>query len=145
MDDLKTQHIQYHIASKIVAKWKEIIESYSIEVKSVELFRMDRYYKGYPEIEYCYKVNFNFGVDSGNYWGVNSKVRLLKELERNFIDRFQPVLIDNKKKGYDYGETKFHNDKVDYFTNQGHRIIIQFYPQGFLDELREDKLNQLGI
>lgn len=143
MNDLKTQHKQYHIANKIVAKWKEIIESYSIEIKSISCFRMDRYYQGYPEIEYCYKVNFDFGIDSGDYTS-GSKKRLLKELERNFIDRFQPVLIDPKT-GYDYGETKFHNNKVDYFTNQGHRIIIQFYPQGFIDELREDKLNQLGI
>ena len=70
----------------------------------------------------------------------------MKELELNFIDRFQPILVDTTI-GTDYnsGETKFHNDKVDYFTNQGHRIIIQFYPQGFINELREDKLNQLGI
>lgn len=131
------------IADKIVNKWKEIIESYSIEVKSVNCFRMNNFYKGYPEIEYCYKVNFDV-LNNENYWG--DRGRLLSELEKNFIDRFQPVLIDHKTGyGYNYGETKFHNDKVDYFTNQGHRIIIQFYPQGFIDELREDKLNQLGI
>jgi hypothetical protein len=99
---------------------------------------MDKYYVGYPEIEHCYKVIFDFGLnpDYGmDYNQKNKRDRLMKELELNFIDRFQ----------LNYGETKFHNDKVDYFTNQGHRIIIQFYPQGFIDELREDKLNQLGI
>lgn len=137
------------VANKIVSKWKEIIESYSIKVESVSCFRMDKYYTGYPEIEHCYKVNFDFGLnpDYGmNYWEKNKRDRLMKELELNFIDRFQPVLVDTKTvHDFNYGETKFHNDKVDYFTNQGHRIIIQFYPQGFIDELREDKLNQLGI
>lgn len=141
------------IANKIVNKWKEIIESYDIEINSINCFRMNRFYQGYPEIEYCYKVNFDFGLDMPNNFTSNQitskrnkRSRLLKELELNFIDRFQPVLIDTKNAyDYNYGEIKFHNDKVDYFTNQGHRIIIQFYPQGFIDELREDKLNQLGI
>ena len=128
------------VAEKIVSKWKEIIESYSIKVESVNLFRMNKY---------CYKVNFDFGLnpaDGMTSWEKNKRDRLMKELELNFIDRFQPILVDTTI-GTDYnrGETKFHNDKVDYFTNQGHRIIIQFYPQGFINELREDKLNQLGI
>jgi hypothetical protein len=137
------------VANKIVSKWKEIIESYSIKVKSVSCFRMDKYYTGYPEIEHCYKVNFDFGLnpDYGmTSWEKNKRARLMKELEQNFIDRFQPADVDTSiGNDYNRGETKFHNDKVDYFTNQGHRIIIQFYPQGFIDELREDKLNQLGI
>ena len=70
----------------------------------------------------------------------------MKELELNFIDRFQPILSEKiVGSNFNYGETKFDNDRVDYFTNQGHRIIIQFYPQGFIDELRNDKLNELGI
>lgn len=137
------------VANKIVSKWKEIIESYSIKVESVHCFRMNKHYTGYPEIEHCYKVNFDFGLnpDYGmNSWEKNKRDRLMKELELNFIDRFQPELADTTiGNDYNRGETKFHNDKVDYFTNQGHRIIIQFYPQGFIDELREDKLNQLGI
>lgn len=98
------------IANKIVNKWKEIIESYSIEIKSINCFRMNKFYQGYPEIEYCYKVNFDFGIN--NYKGN--------------ID-FNPV------------------NKILLKELEGHRIIIQFYPQGFIDELREDKLNQLGI
>ena len=135
------------VANKIVSKWKEIIESYSIHIESVECFRMYDY-TGYSKIEYCYKVIFDFGLSDSNqdFWTKNKRDRLMKELELNFIDRFQPILVD-KKIGTDYnsGETKFNNDKVDYFTNQGHRIIIQFYPQGFIDELRNDKLNELGI
>lgn len=136
------------VTNKIVSKWKEIIESYSIKVKSVSCFRMDKYYTGYPEIEHCYKVNFDFGLSDMFDLEPNTtkRLRLMRELEQNFIDRFQPQLFNKQKAtDYNYGETKFHNDKVDYFTNQGHRIIIQFYPQGFIDELREDKLNQLGI
>ena len=137
------------VADKIVSKWREIIESYSIKIESVHCFRMHKYYTGYPQIEYCYKVNFDFGLnpDYGiTSWEKNKRDRLMKELELNFIDRFQPALVQTTiGNDYNYGETKFHNDKVDYFTNQGHRIIIQFYPQGFIDELREDKLNQLGI
>ena len=30
-------------------------------------------------------------------------------------------------------------------TNQGYRFIIQFYPEGFISELRDDKLKELGI
>lgn len=134
------------IAQRIVNKWKEIIESYSIPVESIDLFRMDKYYKGYPEIEYCYKVNFSFndGLFESNVYKKDK--RLLDELVKNFSDRFEPILVDkNIGMDYNYGETKFHNNKVDYMTNQGHRLIIQFYPQGFIDELREDKLNQLGI
>jgi hypothetical protein len=136
------------VANKIVSKWKEIIESYSIRVGDISLFRMDKYYAGYPEIEHCYKVNFDFGLSDTFDLEPNTtkRARLIRELEQNFIDRFQPQLVDTKAGlDFNYGETKFHNDKVDYFTNQGHRIIIQFYPQGFIDELREDKLNQLGI
>jgi len=133
------------IAQRIVNKWKEIIESYSIPVKSVHLFRMDKYYTGHPEIEYCYKVNFIFndGLFESNVY--KKDTRLLDELVKNFCDRFEPILVDTNETNYNSGEIKFHNNKVDYMTNQGHRLIIQFYPQGFIDELREDKLNQLGI
>lgn len=40
-------------------------------------------------------------------------------------------------------EIKFLNEKVEYMTNQGYRLIIQFYPAGFIGDLREDKLNKL--
>jgi hypothetical protein len=146
------------IVNKIVSKWKEIIESYDIPINSVDYYRMNKHYTGYPQIEYCYKVciNFEFGITGGmsnNFTSGqitserNKRTRLMEELDKNFIDRFQPELANTTIIGKDYnrGETKFHNSKVDYFTNQGHRIIIQFYPQGFIDELREDKLNQLGI
>jgi hypothetical protein len=143
----------YDIAQRIVNKWKEIIESYSIPVRSVDLFRMDKYYTGYPEIKYCYKVNFTFndGLFESNVYKkdqlelINKFERLLDELVKNFSYRFEPILVDTNQTNYNSGETKFHNNKVDYMTNQGYRLIIQFYPQGFIDELREDKLNQLGI
>jgi hypothetical protein len=152
------------VVNKIVSKWKKIIESYSIKVESVTFFRMPKYYRGYPEIEYCYKVTFDFGLDSGldSDQKINRDI-IMKEIELNFINRFQPINdhtdflagncnleVPQKVKNINAkiildNEIKFNNDKVDYFTNQGHRIIIQFYPHAFIDELREDKLNQLGI
>ena len=38
----------------------------------------------------------------------------------------------------EYQSYVFASDKVDYMTNQGYRFIIQFYPLGFLPELREE-------
>ena len=48
------------IAQQLVDKWTKIIESYNIKIESTNLFRMNKYYEGYPDIEYCYKVTFNF-------------------------------------------------------------------------------------
>ena len=53
------------IAKQLANKWKEIIESisvdgYSRKVESIDFIRMTKYYTGYPDIEWCYKVNFNF-------------------------------------------------------------------------------------
>ena len=45
--------------------------------------------------------------------------------------------------GSNSGETKFENSRVDYITNQGYRFIVQFYPEGFISELRNEKLQQL--
>jgi len=113
------------VANKIVSKWKEIIESYSIKVESVHCFRMNKHYTGYPQIEYCYKVciNFEFGITGGmsnNFTSDqvtserNKRTRVMEELDKNFIDRFQPILVDTTiGNDYNSGETKFHNSKVD--------------------------------
>jgi hypothetical protein len=39
------------------------VERNYIKVGDISLFRMNKYYTGYPEIEYCYKVNFDFGLN----------------------------------------------------------------------------------
>lgn len=147
---------------QITNNWKEIIESinvdgYSRKVQSVDFFRMSKYYTGYPEIEWCYKVVFNFedGISGSLYSTLHpntsnkSKHKWHKELENKFTMIFwnlgdliryaAPSPISNS------GETKFENSKVDYMTNQGYRFIVQFYPQGFLSEFREEKLKELGI
>jgi hypothetical protein len=141
------------IANLLVDKWKLIIESiyvkdFSKKVESVNLFRMDNYYNGYPEIEYCYKVTFNFEFSS-----ISDPTKIASiydtyarewnsELEKTFI-----VLFGD---GYDctideYQSYVFGNEKVDYMTNQGYRFIVEFYPSGFIGDLREDKLKELGI
>lgn len=161
------------IVKQITDKWKEMIESttvsgYSRKVESVDFFRMNKYYTGYPEIEFCYKVTFNFedGISSArhgfhsrysnttNPYIDNDKDKWHKKLEETFTKifwdpHFMSLLIASDEvmpvPGSNSGEIKFDNSKVDYMTNQGYRFIVQFYPQGFLSEFREEKLNELGI
>lgn len=150
------------VVQKLVDKWFEVIESinvngYSRKVDSVDFFRMTKYYTGYPEVEFCYKVNFNFPMteyrdlerreksisDYPNQVEVDFRI-WNKKLEEEFTMMFSDD--DTKTKfGYSSGETKFENSKVDYMTNQGYRFIIQFYPGGFLSDLRNEKLLQIGI
>ena len=125
------------IAQQLVDKWSKIIESYNIKIESTNLFRMDKYYEGYPDIEYCYKVNFNF---DGALKGYTINERTWIELKNNFIEMF-----GDTKPNDNLSEIKFLNEKVEYMTNHGYRLIIQFYPAGFICDLREDKLNKLLI
>jgi hypothetical protein len=163
---------------QITDKWKEMIEStvvsgYSRKVESVDCFRMNKYYTGYPEVEFCYKVTFNFEdvISPSIYSNVtnpyidDSKKEWHKRLEDRFINMFYDIPersgpstgvtgvteewwrlnLSRPRKGSNSGETKFENNKVDYMTNQGYRFIIQFYPQGFVSEFRNEKLKELGI
>ena len=160
---------------QITDKWKEMIESttvsgYSRKVESVDFFRMNKYYTGYPEIEWCYKVVFNFedGISNSVYSNIslfrekltnpyidNAKDKWHKRIEDRFTNMFWNPSDEVTPRagsasalalfGNSSGETKFENSKVDYMTNQGYRFIIQFYPQGFLSEFREEKLKELGI
>jgi len=149
------------VFSKILTdKWKEVIESIKVDghsrkVESVNLFRMDKYYTGYPEIEFCYKVTFNFedGISNSIYdqnntnpYIDNAKDKWRKTLEYRFVNMFwDPSDEVMPRAGSNSGETKFENSRVDYMTNQGYRFIVQFYPKGFLSEVREEKLKELGI
>lgn len=126
------------IAQQLVDKWTKIIESYNIKIESTNLFRMNKYYEGYPDIEYCYKVTFNF-MDGLNGYTINERTWI--ELKNNFINMFGDTK-PNEHSNFSE-EIKFHNEKVEYMTNQGSRLIIQFYPAGFIGDLREDKLNKL--
>jgi len=137
--------------SKILTdKWKTIIESivvngYSRKIESVDYFRMDKYYHGYPEIELCYKVTFNFedGISGGQTHSNPNRYEWHKKLEEIFIKMFHDS--NEVLPTPDSDEVKFENSKVDYMTNQGYRFIVQFYPVGFLSEFREEKLESLGI
>jgi hypothetical protein len=137
--------------SKILTdKWKDIIESINVggesrKIESVNFFRMDKWYAGYPQIEWCCKVTFNFedGISNGRTHSNSNRYEWHKKLEEIFTKMF----CDSNKvlPIPDSDEVKFENSKVDYMTNQGYRFIVQFYPVGFLSEFREEKLKELGI
>ena len=138
--------------SKILTdKWKDIIESISVggesrKIESVNCFRMNKWYAGYPEIEFCYKATFNFedGISNGQTHSNANRYEWHKKLEETFTKMFWDPSIEVMPMP-DSDEIKFENSKVDYMTNQGYRFIIQFYPQGFVSEFRNEKLKELGI
>ena len=138
--------------SKILTdKWKDIIESISVDgesrkIESVNCFRMNKWYAGHPEIEFCYKVTFNFedGISNGQTHSNANRYEWHKKLEETFTKMFWDPSIEVMPMP-DSDEIKFENSKVDYMTNQGYRFIIQFYPNGFLSEFRQEKLKELGI
>jgi len=163
----------YEFSKILTDKWKDIIESINVDgesrkVESVNCFRMNKYYTGYPEIEFCYKVTFNFedGISDSIYSNTtnpyidDAKEKWHKRLEDRFVNIFYDIPdilpdsgteewwrlnLSRPRKGSNSGELKFENNKVDYMTNQGYRFIVQFYPVGFLSEFREKKLKELGI
>jgi hypothetical protein len=138
--------------SKILTdKWKDIIESISVDgesrkIESVNCFRMNKWYAGYPEIEFCYKATFNFedGISNGQTHSNPNRYEWHKKLEETFTKMFWDPSIEVMPMP-DSDEIKFENSKVDYMTNQGYRFIIQFYPGGFISEFRNEKLESLGI
>jgi len=134
---------------QIINSWKEEIESISIngfnrKIESVDFFPMKS--KHHPDNPFfwtsdAWKVNFNFmdgirGYDtkppiSHDDWGI--------ELNRLFKNKFGDI-------SFDVGNgTEFNNSKCEYMTYQGHRFIIQFYPDAFIEEIRNEKLEKLGI
>lgn len=137
------------LVDELIKEWKSIIESLEVDgyrriVRSTDLILMGN------EPKLCYKVNFNFAlgdsdnecvVDNVNDLNLYSKWNL--ELDKIFCNLFTESKIFNK--GISSGEWSFKNSKVDYFQNQGYRIIIQFYPQGFISQLRNKNLELLGI
>lgn len=149
------------IAKQLTNKWKEIIESisvdgYSRKVESIDFIRMTKYYTGYPDIEWCYKVNFILedGISyikcrSMNHMISDSiKSKWHEKLQESFTNMFLDPDIDfNQKKDHPVlgSVSKFENSRVDYMTDQGYRFIIQFYPAGFLSTIRNEKLQELGI
>lgn len=78
-------------------------------------------------------------MDGLNGYTINERTWI--ELKNNFINMFGDTK-PNEHSNFSE-EIKFHNEKVEYMTNQGSRLIIQFYPAGFIGDLREDKLNKL--
>ena len=148
------------IAKQLTNKWKEIIESisvdgYSRKVESIDFIRMTKYYTGYPDIEWCYKVNFILedGISYIEFTKEdiileNKKSRWHEKLQECFTNMFLDPDIDfNQKKDHPVlgSVSKFENNRVDYMTDQGYRFIIQFYPAGFLSTIRNEKLQELGI
>jgi hypothetical protein len=141
------------IVKKIVNEWRDIIESIQVDnwsrkVESINYFRMEN------TDDNCYKVNFNFPLDYGELFHsslTDSERQLRMEkwnlhLEKTFIKIFSEGVNDyNKDNSVLINAIQFNNDKVDYMNNQGYRFIVQFYPMGFIKQLRQDKLKEIGI
>lgn len=135
------------VVEKLVRQWEKEINDFeacrlSREVDNVNYFRMNG---KRPELDngpdakvranYCYKVNFTFDDDvNDRTWN--------DRIEDFFIDKFK---TDKNPRKDEWGSLIFKNHKVDYYTNQTSRIIIQFYPLGFLQEIRAEKLEKIGI
>lgn len=153
------------LVKKIISRWEEQINSINIsgftrKVESVNYFRMNDYYTNPLEIEWCYKVTFNFPLEEGesisNPLSDIQRRVLHEKWNRELEDKFKKMFWDNsgevepttgsREHTHLYtGEYKFHNNKVDYMDNQGYRFIIQFYPEGFLPIFRDEKLTDLGL
>ena len=152
----------------LVDRWQVVIESIDVDgytkpVESRQCFRMNRYYDKEDTIKWCYKVTYNFPmVGTRGRLGFigeeskpdnDSRVNMWhQELEKTFLKLFwNPEHEVMPQRGHDQhthlysGETKFHNNKVDYMTDQGYRFIIQFYPEGFISMFRSEKLEAIGI
>ena len=134
------------VTDDLIREWKSIIESLEVDgyrrvVESIDFFLMS------TEPRLCYKVNFNFPLQSEEYFREDDRFRLWNwELTKIFTQVFKDGTSFNNgsiKPGSSTSEFTFRNSKVDYFQNQGYRFIIQFYPEGFLTEIREKKLNQI--
>lgn len=134
------------VTDDLIREWKSIIESLEVDgyhrvVESTDLFLMS------TEPRSCYKVNFNFPLQSEEYFREDDRFRLWNwELTKIFTQVCKDGTSFNNgsiKPGSSTSEFTFRNSKVDYFQNQGYRFIIQFYPEGFLPEIREKKLNQI--
>jgi hypothetical protein len=132
------------VSDVLIKEWKSIIESLEVDgyrrvVDSTDFFLMS------TEPRLCYKVNFNFPLQSTEYF--NEDVEVYRkwnwELDKIFTDICKERKSDQIYKGSASESINFKNSKVDYFQNQGYRFIIQFYPEGFLPEIREKKLNQI--
>jgi len=143
-----------NIFNQIVDKWKQEIEAISIKipgdnisrkVESIDFFSMKS--KHYPHSE-AWKVNFNFmdgirGCDDDTKPPGTSYINhdaWAIELSRLFTNKF-----GQGKLGPNGGEIHFNNSKCEYMTYQGYRFIIQFYPDVFIEEIRNEKLEKLGI
>lgn len=134
------------VTDDLIKEWKSTIESLEVDgyqrrVESTDFFLIS------TEPRLRYKVNFNFPLQSEEYFREDDRFRLWNwELTKIFTQVCKDGTSFNNssiKPGSSTGEFTFRNSKVDYFQNQGYRFIIQFYPEGFLPEIREKKLNQI--
>ncbi len=132
------------VTDDLIKEWKSIIESLEVDgyrrvVESTDFFLMS------TEPRLCYKVNFNFPLQAPEYFNEDLEIyrKWNWELDKIFTDICKERKSDQVYKGSASESINFKNSKVDYFQNQGYRFIIQFYPEGFLPEIREKKLNQI--
>ena len=128
---------------QIVDKWKSIIESietkgFSRKIDFTNFFRMNKFYTGYPDIEFCYKVDFRFD-DCLEPGSKNCPTEWGTKLKNTFKEMYNESIVRHG----DGGEMYFHNSRIDYITYQGYRFIIQFYPMELISDLRDEKIDKL--
>lgn len=119
------------IALGIVNSWVPEIEVVCGKIESINHFRMGKYYTGYPGIEYCYKVNFNFKDNRQP----NSKVLdiFIKKYQENTHIISRPSKLPVREGFNQQNEISFKNDYIDYVTDQGYRLIVQYYPVSIIN------------
>lgn len=125
--------------------WKNEIENINVngvtrKVSSIDFFPMQSKY--YPHSS-AWKANFNFedAIRDVNIGPIKNNGMWEIELNKHFILKFG----GKYKEGPNSGELQFNNSLCEYMTYQGHRFIIQFYPDQFVYILRDRKLRELGI
>ncbi len=133
---------------QLINSWKEEIESINVnsisrKIESVDFFPMKS--KSYQDSSEAWKVNFNFmdGIRGDDKKPSGNRDSWDIELIRVFTNKFGKGRLTYS--GTNYGEIFFNNSKCQYMTYQGHRFIIQFYPEAFIKEIRNEKLEKLGI
>ena len=131
-------------ANKLVESWKSIIETINVDgyyrkVSSFFLYETHRYQSNRTfKVIYFYEESKSDNFLNLDIW--NSVLE--KKLIEIFCDCKTKI---GPKVGYLKGELLFENCKVEFIQNNKYKLVIQFYPAGFIDEKRSTIIKDLGI
>lgn len=144
MTEEQIDNIRYELVNRFRSIVDETFHNgFTIVISDINCFRMEKYYYGYPDKKWCYKMNINFEfckTNSSEFPGTRSQSRdiCMNRIYDKFIDLFgKDYYVEN---GDQY---TYNNELLEYITFQYSRIIIQFYPDGWIGKLRDEKLTNL--